>query len=94
MGYKCVLTDMSAPTKGSLLTYQSLPPMDSMSLEEACTWFYNIWTTQHTILDMFRGAWLVMLFPEVSEYHLTYLALLPDELGPTLLRPDARPGAK
>ena len=77
-GYKCPPTYMSAPTMGILLTYQSLPPKERMSLGEAATWFYIIWTTNNTILDMFGelGCYIVvMLFPERSEYHLTYLAL-------------------
>jgi hypothetical protein len=70
---------MSSPTKGSLLCDQGLPPRERMSLEEACKWFDLIWSGQKTILDLFTDCGctnVVMLFPERSEFHLTYLALL------------------
>jgi hypothetical protein len=77
-GYKLLMTDMSSPTKGSLLCDQGLPPRERMPLEEACKWFDFIWTGQKTILDLFTECActnVVLLFPERSEYHLTYLAL-------------------
>ena len=57
-----------------------------------------MWTGKNTLLEMFgeRGCYnVVMLFPERSEQHLTYLAFFViEELGPTLLCPEARPGGK
>ena len=52
-GYKCLVRDMCAPIKGSLLAYQGLPPRERMSLEEARTWFNIILAGKKTILDMF-----------------------------------------
>ena len=77
-GYKCLVTDTCAPVKGSLLTGQGLPPRECMPLEDARTWFLNIWAGNHTILDMFVELGchnVVMLLPERSEHHLTYLAI-------------------
>ena len=31
-GYKCLMTDIEVPIKGSLITYQGLPPRGRMSL--------------------------------------------------------------
>ena len=77
-GYKCLVTDICARDKGNLRTYQGLPPRDRMSLEDARTWFLNIWARNNTILDMFVELGcrnVVMLFPERSEHNLTYLAV-------------------
>ena len=51
--YKCLVTYMCAPVKGSLLADQGLPPRERMSLEDARIWFLNIWVGKNTILDMF-----------------------------------------
>ena len=77
-GYKCLVTDMCAPIKGSLLAYQGLPPRERVSLDDAKTWFLIIWAGKNTILDMFVELCcrnVVMLFPERSEHHLTYLSI-------------------
>ena len=74
LGHKCLMTDMEVPFKGSLLTYQGLPPRGRMSLEEPSSWFLNMWTGKKTLLEMFGelGCYnVVMLFPERSEQHLT-----------------------
>ncbi|MFM7984778.1 MAG: hypothetical protein ACKPKO_36195, partial [Candidatus Fonsibacter sp.] len=73
-GYECLMTDMSAPVSGSLLTSQGLLPREHVCLEDATTWFFNIWNCNNTILDMCGGVAIynnvVMMFLERSEYHL------------------------
>ena len=67
------------PILGSLLTGQGLPPRERTPLEGTRSWFLNIWTCKKTRLEMFGelGYYnVVMLFPERSAQHLTYLALL------------------
>ena len=94
-GYKCLLTDMSAPTEGSLLTDQGLPPRERQSLEVAPKWFYQVWMGDKTILDLFMelgGTHVIMLCPERSQHHLTCAAPFLQELGPTLLCPEAEAG--
>ena len=66
-GYKCLVTDMCAPIKGSLLADQGLPPIKRMSLEDAKTGFLNILAGNNTILDMCVELGcrnVVMLLPE------------------------------
>ncbi|MFM7979480.1 MAG: hypothetical protein ACKPKO_09210, partial [Candidatus Fonsibacter sp.] len=54
-------------------------PRERMPLEQSITWFFNIWTGNKTMLDMYMDIDchnVVMLFPDRSEYHLSYVALL------------------
>ena len=77
-GYECLVTKMCAPIKGSLLADEGLPRRERVSQEDAKTWFLIIWAGNGTILDMFVELGchnVVMLFPERSEHHLTYLAI-------------------
>ena len=77
-GYNYRLTDMSASVKGSLLTYQGLPPMERMSLEDAGTWSPILGLARSTIVYMcveLCCQHVILLFLGRSEHHLTYWAL-------------------
>ncbi len=87
LGYKCLVADMSVRVKGSLLEYQGLPPKERMSLEEATAWFINI-GERNLVAKLF-----CRLLPERSKQHLDLPGHFRKELGPSLLCPEAWPGA-
>ena len=77
--FKLLITDFCVPEKGSLIVDTSLPPKERMDFEGAKQWFKDIGSAKKTLLDLFTDCQcnnVVMLFPERSENHLTYCALL------------------
>ena len=56
-GYKCLLTDMSAPTKATLLTTQGLPPRErqSLAIAKEVVLPYVVWGGDQ--LGPVHGAW-------------------------------------
>ena len=52
LGYKCLMTDMEVPFKGSLLTYQGFASKGSHSLGGATSSFLHIPAGKKTLLEM------------------------------------------
>lgn len=82
--YRLLITDMGKPAPGSVFNQTSLPPGERMDFQQAEVWHLAIWTGSKTILDLFKETGVhkvVMLFPERSKHHLTYLSILQRNLA-------------